>query len=125
LIQESPAQAWTKFADMSYRLHNMAGYYLIGVICSVITLAVFSVVIGEKPLPKWANILMPMGYSSLFSYTFGNCLLNLFGGISTQMPSLVFLVLFFSLVLVTTTVLKQLPFYTTVHSFLNFRFKNN
>tara|TARA_R110001592_G_scaffold363341_1_gene684446 strand:+ start:70547 stop:71545 length:999 start_codon:yes stop_codon:yes gene_type:complete len=90
LIQESPSEAWTKFADMSYRLHNMAGYYLIGVVCSVITLAVFSVVIGKKPLPKWANILMPMGYSSLFSYTFGNCLLNLFGGISTQIPSLVF-----------------------------------
>ena len=79
LVHDGPAEAWVKFADFTYRGSNVPGYYLIGIVTSVFWITLFSVLIGTRELSRPVKFFLPLGLSSLFSYTTGNVLLNLSG----------------------------------------------
>ena len=98
LIDDTISVAWWKFADYSYRASNMIGYYIIGIVCSVASILLFSLLFGTRPMPAPITLVLPLGYSSLFSYTFGNILLNLTGGYARYVPLPVYIALFFLIV---------------------------
>jgi len=120
LIDEPLFEAWKKFAGPTYRVSNMAGYYIIGIFCSVVSITVFCFLIGFRSFPFSAKYLLPIGCSSLFSYTLGNVFLNLFGSFARQFHPLLFLFLFFSCVLFFTIIKRRLPFYGVISDILNF-----
>lgn len=110
LITDPLPVAWEKFVDFTYRSKNMAGYYIIGTLCSTVTLSGLALSIGTRPLPYPVTCLLPLGQSSLFAYTFGNVVLNLFAPLTTKIPLPVFLPSFFCLVLIGTVLAQRLPF---------------
>ena len=122
LVADPFPDAWWKFVDFTYRTHNMAGYFVIGIFGSVVSIGVVCFLVGVRKLPRPIQALMPVGYASLFSYTLGNVLLNLFGSFAGRVPSLVFLIPFFAAVLVITSIRKRLLFYDVLNDILNFRF---
>jgi hypothetical protein len=67
LVHDSPAEAWVKFADFTYRGSNMPGYYLIGIVTSVFWITLFSLLIGTRELSRPVKFFLPLGLSSLFS----------------------------------------------------------
>ena len=66
LVHDSPAEAWVKFADFTYRGSNMPGYYLIGIVTSVFWITLFSLLIGTRELSRPVKFFLPLGLSSLF-----------------------------------------------------------
>lgn len=109
LIDDAPGTAWHKFVDFSYRSRNMAGYYIIGILCSTTVMLLFAMFLGTRAVPFPFSVLLPLGHSSLFAYTFGNILLNLSGPLAEKMDLLFFLPLFFSLVFCGTILVSRGP----------------
>ena len=62
----------------------MPGYYLIGIVTSVFWITLFALLIGTRELSRPVKFFLPLGLSSLFSYTTGNVLLNLSGYVATR-----------------------------------------
>jgi hypothetical protein len=122
LIQDNLLEAGQKFVGHTYRNSNMAGYYLVGLFFTVASIAIFCFVIGSRSVPVPLDYVFSVGYSSLFSYTLGNVLLNLFGSFARQFHLLVFLFVFFTCVVLLTAVKARLPFYGVLSEMLNFRY---
>jgi hypothetical protein len=102
LVHDSPAGEWAKFVDFAYRETNMPGYYLIGIVTSVLWITLFSLLIGTRELSRPVKFFLPLGLSSLFSYTTGNVLLNLSGYVASRVdPTLYIAVFFVSVVIIT------------------------
>lgn len=124
LIQDSFAEAWRLFADMTYRSKNSPAYFIIGIIGSVTTLFLIYLLVGDRKLPRWTKWILPLGTSSLVSYTAGNVLLNCFGGFASVINTWLFLLAFFLLVVLITTNIKSLPLYEPAHKMMNLRFSD-
>jgi hypothetical protein len=121
LVKETPAEAWIKFADFTYRGSNMPGYYVIGIVTSVTTITLFSVLIGTRELSRPVQFFLPLGLSSLLSYTTGNVLLNLFGFAATRIDPAIYLALFFTSVLLITKYIDRMPYYGVANELLQLR----
>ncbi|MBA6411787.1 OpgC domain-containing protein [Parahaliea sp. F7430] len=124
LIDKSFSVGWWSFVDMSYRKDNAAGYFIIGTLTSVITFIFFKLWIGTRTPPFLFQLLLPIGLSSLFSYTVGNCLLNLFG-IEVIAYPLLTAILFFPLLVFITRYITLLPGYQMINDLLNLRLPNS
>ncbi len=122
LIEENLLEAGAKFVGHTYRNNNMVGYYLIGIFCTVASITILSLVIGSRSVPVPLDYVFSIGYSSLFSYTLGNILLNLFGAFAKQFNLFLFLVVFFTSVVLLTAEKGRLPFYDVLSDMMNFRY---
>jgi hypothetical protein len=122
LIDDNLVEIYHKFVGHTYRSSNMVGYYLVGIICSVSVVTMLFSIIGCRPISSRAEHLLAIGCSSLFSYTFGNILLNLFGCFSKRGHLLQFLVPFLACVVVVTAVKGRLPFYGVLSDVMNLRY---
>jgi hypothetical protein len=122
LIQDNLLEAGQKFVGHTYRSSNMAGYYLVGLFCTVSSIAIFCFVIGSRSVPGPLDYVFSVGYSSLFSYTLGNVLLNLLGGFARQFHLFLFLLMFFMCVVLLTAVKARVPCYGVLSEMLNFRY---
>ena len=110
LVHDSPAEAWVKFADFTYRESNMPGYYLIGIVTSVFWITLFSLLIGTRELSRPVKFFLPLGLSSLFWYTTGNVLLNLSGHVATRVDPTLYTAVFFVSVLIITKYIDRMPY---------------
>jgi hypothetical protein len=106
LVHDSPAKAWVKFVDLAYRESNMPGYYLIGIVTSVFWITLFSLLIGMRELPRPVKFFLPLGISSLFSYTTGNVLLNLSAYVAPRVDPTLYTAVFFVSVLIITNYIR-------------------
>jgi hypothetical protein len=106
LVHDSPAEAWVKFVDLTYRESNMPGYYLIGIVTSVFWITLFSLLIGTRELSRPVKFFLPLGLSSLFSYTTGNVLLNLSGYVAPRVDPTLYTAVFFVSVLIITKCIR-------------------
>jgi hypothetical protein len=106
LVHDSPAEAWVKFVDNTYRENNMPGYYLIGIVTSVFWITLFSLLIGTRELSRPVKFLLPLGLSSLVSYTTGNMLLNLSGYVAPRVDPALYTTVFFMSVLIITKYIR-------------------
>jgi hypothetical protein len=122
LIRESPGDAWWMFADYTYRGNNMAGYYIIGGVTSVLALVGFGFIIGAKPPSALAGFFLPIGTASLVSYTCGNMLLVLFGPAAERINPLIFISLFFCAVILITKYIERFPMYHFFNNLLSFKY---
>ncbi len=111
MIPDPPTVAWTKFIDYTYRGANEPGYFLIGIGTSIVGLNACLVAFGSRPVPGFVAYLLPLGCSSLFAYTLGNVLLNLFGSLSGHVSAVVFLGAFFVAVIAATRAVTFMPAY--------------
>jgi OpgC protein len=122
LVPDGPAVAWQKFADFTYRGSNMPGYYLIGIVTSVVSISLFSLLIGTRELPRPVKFFLPLGLGSLLSYTTGNVLLNLSSRAATRIDAALYVTLFFVAVLFITKNIERMPYYEHANELLNLRF---
>jgi hypothetical protein len=122
LVHDSPAEAWVKFADFTYRGSNMPGYYLIGIVTSVFWITLFSLLIGTRELSRPVKFFLPLGLSSLFSYTTGNMLLNLSGYVATRVNPTLYTAVFFVSVLIITKYIDRMPSYEYANELMHLRF---
>ena len=122
LVHDSPAEAWVKFVDFSYRENNMPGYYLIGIVTSVFWLTLFSLLIGTRELSRPVKFFLPLGLSSLFSYTTGNVLLNLSSYVAPRVDPTLYTAIFFVSVLIITKYIDRMPFYEYTNELMQLRF---
>ena len=122
LVHDSPAEAWVKFADSTYRGSNMPGYYLIGIVTSVFWITLFSLLIGTRELSRPVKFFLPLGLSSLFSYTTGNVLLNLSGYVATRVDPTLYIAVFFVSVLIITKYIDRMPYYEYANELMCLRF---
>jgi OpgC protein len=122
LVHDSPAEAWVKFADFTYRGSNMPGYYLIGIVTSVFWITLFSLLIGTRELSRPVKFFLPLGLSSLFSYTTGNVLLNLSGYVATRVNPTLYTAVFFVSVLIITKYIDRMPYYEYANELMCLRF---
>jgi len=121
MVHDSPAEAWVKFAEFTYRGNNMPGYYLIGIVTSVVTITLCSLAIGTRELPRAVRFFLPLGLSSLLSYTTGNVLLNLSGSAATRIDPAIYMALFFAGVLLITKYIERMPYYGVANELLHLR----
>src|SRR5215831_17929862 len=122
LVHDSSAEAWVKFADFTYRGSNMPGYYLTGIVTSVFWITLFSVLIGTRELSRPVKFFLPLGLSSLFSYTTGSVLLNLSGYVATRVDPTLYIVVFFVSVLIITKYIDRMPYYEYANELMCLRF---
>jgi hypothetical protein len=122
LVHDSPAEAWVKFADFTYRGSNMPGYYLIGIVTSVFWITLFSLLIGTRELSRPVKFFLPLGLSSLFSFTTGNVLLNLSGYVATRVDPTLYIAVFFVSVLIITKYIDRMPYYEYANELMCLRF---
>jgi uncharacterized membrane protein YeaQ/YmgE (transglycosylase-associated protein family) len=122
MVSDTPVQAWKHFSDFTYRKHNAPGYFIIGTICSLIVIALFSVVFRQGKISKYFSYIMPIGTSSLISYTVGNVILNLFGMYIKGMNLVIFIPCFFGAVILITRNIQKLPFHEQVLAIMNFEY---
>ena len=122
LVHDGPAEAWVKFADLTYRGSNMPGYYLIGIVTSVFWITLFSLLIGTRELSRPVKFFLPLGLSSLFSYTTGNVLLNLSGYVATRVDPTLYIAVFFVSVLIITKYIDRMPYYEYANELMCLRF---
>jgi hypothetical protein len=122
LVYDGPAEAWVKFADSTYRSSNMPGYYLIGIVTSVFWITLFSVLIGTRELSRPVKFFLPLGLSSLFSFTTGNVLLNLSGYVATRVDPTLYIAVFFVSVLIITKYIDRMPYYEYANELMCLRF---
>ena len=122
LVHDGPAEAWVKFADSTYRGSNMPGYYLIGIVTSVFWITLFSLLIGTRELSRPVKFFLPLGLSSLFSYTTGNVLLNLSGYVATRVDPTLYIAVFFVSVLIITKYIDRMPYYEYANELMCLRF---
>ena len=122
LVHDGPAEAWVKFVDFSYRESNMPGYYLIGIVTSVFWITLFSLLIGTRELSRPVRFFLPLGLSSLFSYTTGNVLLNLSGYVATRVDPTLYIAVFFVSVLIITKYIDRMPYYEYANELMCLRF---
>lgn len=125
LIHEDFKQAWIYFSDFTYRGANAPGYYIIGTLGSLLTITIFYFTVGSKTPIKPVQFILPVGTSSLISYTTGNLFLNLFGLQVKAMNPFVTTVFFFVGVVLITRYIDRLPFYNQLEAFMNLRFAQN
>lgn len=121
LIREDGAEAWRLFAGTAYRANNAPAYYIIGIIGSVITIVSIFFVVGDRALPEPIRYILPLGTSSLISYTAGNVILTLVGAKAGSMNLLVFVILFFATTLGITRNIERTPCYTVLSDLMNFK----
>lgn len=123
LIQDNLYDTWRFFSNATYRKLNDPGYYIIGTCCSLLAIAVCYALIGNRKLIKPLSFILPIGTSSLISYTVGNMLLNLFGQYSQRVELIVFLVVFFSAVVLITRNITSMPFYNKAFTLMNLEYR--
>ena len=124
VIHEDLLEVWKHFADFhAYRKHNAPEYYIIGTSCCLLSIAVFYIFIGEKTLSKPLALFLPIGTSSLISYTVGNMLLNLSLRYARDINPFIFLLVFFSAVLVITRNIRNIPFYKNASALMNLEYR--
>jgi hypothetical protein len=122
LVHDGPAEVWVKFADSTYRVSNMPGYYLIGIVTSVFWITLFSLLIGTRELSRPVKFFLPLGLSSLFSYTTGSVLLNLSGYVATRVDPTLYIAVFFVSVLMITKYIDRMPYYEYANELMCLRF---
>jgi len=122
LVRESPAEAWVKFADFTYRESNMPSYYLIGIVTRLFWITLFSLLIGTRELSRPVKFFLPLGLSSLFSYTTGNVLLNLSGYVAPRVDPTLYTAVFFMSVLIITKYIDRMPSYEYANELMYLRF---
>jgi OpgC protein len=108
--------------DYTYRRSNMPGYYLIGIVTSVFWITLFSLLIGTRELSRPVKFFLPLGLSSLFSYTTGNVPLNLSGYVATRVDPTLYIVVFFVSVLSITKYIDRIPYYEYANELMCLRF---
>jgi hypothetical protein len=121
-IQENAQVAWKLFSSGIYRVSNMTAYYIIGIVGSVATITLFCFLIGNKALPKPIAFFLPLGTSSLISYTAGNMFLNIFGLKASSVSSVSFILIFFLSVILLTKYIDRMPCFTLFNNLLNFKY---
>lgn len=122
LIPDQPKEAWIYFADFTYRKHNSPGYFIIGTICSLLVIAFFGFLVGNKKIPKALLYIIPVGTSSLISYTAGNMLLNLSGTYIENINLVLFIFFFFLTVILITRNIHKAPYYSKIQAVMNFEY---
>ena len=122
LVHDSPAEAWMKFVDLTYRAGNMPGYYVIGIVTSVFWITLFSLLIGTREPSRPVKFFLALGLSSLFSYTTGNVLLNLSGYVATRVDPTLYIAVFFVSVLIITKYIDRMPYYEYANELMCLRF---
>ncbi len=123
MIQDNLYDTWRFFSDLTYRKLNDPGYYIIGTCCSLLAIAICCALIGNRKLIKPVSFILPIGTSSLISYTAGNMLLNLFGQYSQRVDLIIFLVVFFTVVVLITRNITSIPFYNKAFTFMNLEYR--
>ena len=121
LINEGFKEGLVLFADYTYRYNNAPAYYIIGTFGSLLTITLFSFLFGTRIPPIPIKFILPIGTSSLISYTAGNVILNLFGRMANIMNQFVFIALFFLAVVLITRNIRKLPYFNYIYNFMNFR----
>jgi len=122
LIPETPSVAWVYFADFTYRAINAPGYFIIGILSSVLSLGVLYFLVGSRPPGRLLGWFLPIGTSSLISYTLGNIALNLLGDRVSFLGVWFFLGVFFLCLVIVTRNIGMVPGYRSMAALLNFRF---
>jgi hypothetical protein len=121
LVQDAPSDAWVKFADFTYRGNNMPGYYLIGIVTSVGSITLFSLLIGTRAPSRPVQLFLPLGLSSLLSYTTGNVLLNLTSSAAARVEPALYIGLLFVAVLLVTRYIERVPYYEVANELMHLR----
>ena len=122
LIKENANEAWELFTNYSYRKYNAAGYYIIGTLGGVSIMFLFYFLIGAKTPFKSIALILPVGTSSLISYTAGNVILNLLGEKVKDMNLIVFILLFFLAITLISRYIHKMPFYIFFTHLMNFKY---
>jgi hypothetical protein len=112
----------SKFANFTYRGNNMPGYYLIGIVTSVFWIALSSLLIGTRELSRPVKFFLPLGLSSLFSYTTGNVLPNLSRYVAPRVDPTLYTAVFFVSVLIITKYIDRMPSYEHANELMHLRF---
>jgi len=116
LTTHTAGELWLNFANTQYRIHNLREYFGIGIFCSVLLLVGIALTVRDRPPGRLLEVLLPLGYSSLITYTLGNVLLNLLDSQFDQLPLPVGLPLFLGILLIVVTWMKRLPGYSTLEA---------
>lgn len=125
LIEESFNDMWVYFSDGIYRKNNSPGYYIIGIIGSLLTIILFYLFTGSKSPSRITRFLLPIGTSSLISYTAGNIILNVIDVKSIGINQFVYIFLFFVSVIFITAHIERIPFYKEMNNVMNLKFSKS
>ncbi len=123
LISDTPKDAWTYFSDFTYRKHNAPAYFIIGTICSLIVIATLAFIFERVKVTRFILYLLPIGTSSLISYTLGNVILNIFGQYAGKLNLFLFLLLFLFSVVFITRHHHKIPFYQKIKGLMNLEYR--
>lgn len=123
LIKEDFRDMWVLFSDGIYRKNNTPEYYIIGIVGSLLTITLFYFIVGSRTPSKKIKFILPIGTSSLISYTTGNLILNLFNVKTNDMNVFVFVFLFFTAVILVTTHINKVPYYKEVSNVMNLKLR--
>ena len=124
LIDENFNKMWIYFSEGIYRKNNSPGYYIIGIIGSLITISIIQFLIGSKSYSRSLRYILPIGTSSLISYTTGNIILNLINIETIFINQFLFIILFFSLVMIITINISKFPWYKEISEMMELNFDN-
>lgn len=121
-IKEDIIEAWKLFSGFTYRKNNAPAYYIIGTFGSVLTITLFCFLIGYRTLPKPIKFILPIGTSSLISYTAGNIILNLLSVRANSMNLFVFVILFFFAIILIVRHINIFPYFNFFSDLMNFKY---
>ena len=113
LVHDSPAEAWVKFADFTYRGGDIQGYYLIGIVTSTLGITLFSLLIGTRDRARPVKFLLALGFSSLFFVHDWQRAAESLGLRRDPVDPTLYIAVFFVSILIITKYINRVPDSTT------------
>ena len=111
----------THYAYGPFRGLNDHNYFLLGTLLSCITLTLICLLAEEIiKLKRLPSITTSVGRASLFSFAYGNILLNLFASPMKSIDPSISIILFFTIVILSARFLHLLPYHSNIKNMLYF-----
>jgi len=113
----------THYSYGHFRGLNNHNYFLVGTLVSCVNLGLICVLFASLfKITNLPSIITSAGRASLFSFAFGNILLNLFTFPLANVDYGLSLILFFAVVIIAARYIHKLPYYSYINGLLNLKY---
>jgi hypothetical protein len=113
----------THYSYGSFRGSNNYNYFLMGTLYSCVNLGLICILFESfSKINNLPSVVTSAGRASLFTFAFGNILLNLFTSTLVNVDPGLSIFLFFTVVIVGARFIHKLPYYSEINRLLNLNF---